>query len=185
MAIKIESIVARPPYPEIHPPAPVEISAESARIVMRERVRRYAGEIPQGLISRTKRPKNPMSLISINKDSGWMSSTEEGDPGYVLDGAQLQDLTVEAMREFGLDTGITYESEHSLTPHNNGTIRERTVYPSQTVKGLSFVRWFDYVEATGEPVSVDWNLEDDHIMPGQSLIGFTAPTEVVAVQPTH
>ena len=185
MAIRVESIVEGPPYPENYPPYPVKINPESARIVMGERVRRYSEEIPQSSVSRVRSSKRPMSLISIDRDGGWMSSTEEGHPGYVLEGAQLQDLTIEAMQKFGLDTNITYESEHSLTPHPNGTIREHTVYPSQLVKGLSFERWLDYVEATGEPVSVRWQLVDDHIMPGQSLMGFTAPTEVVAVQPTQ
>ncbi len=180
MAIRVENIVASPPYPENHPPEPVEISPEAAKLVMRERVRGFAEGIPQGILSRARGPKNPVNLINIDIKKGWMSSSEEGHPGYVLDGAQLQDLTLEAMREFGLNTNVTYESEHSLTKHSNGTIRELTVYPSQAVKGLTFERWLDYVEATGEPVSVDWNLTDDHVMPGQFIIGATTPKEVVA-----
>ncbi len=185
MAIRVENIVARPPYPEKHPLAPVEISPESAKLVMRERVKRYAEGIPQGFVSRARGPRRSLTLISIDREGGWMNSTEAGHPGYVLDGVQLQDLTIEAMQEFGLNTNITYESEHSLNPHPNGTIRERTVYPSQTVKGLSFERWFDSVEATGEPVSVDWRLLDTHVNPGEVLIGMTPPKEVVAVQPSN
>jgi len=184
MAIDVEKLVARPPYrfpsPEAPPLVPIEISVESARIFIRAKIARYVEQILQGSIEGTSSQK-PMDLIEIDNTGGHIPSTEPDHPGYRLDGAQLQDLTIRAMQEFGLRVDITDESVYSLTPHSNGTLREYTVYPSQTVGGLSFARTLDSIEATGEPVSVRWQLEDAHRLVSLPLgYGLNTGREVAA-----
>lgn len=154
--IDAERIVARPPYPDNPPPTPVGINAESARIIMTESLTRFAQRCPKGFWSVAY--ISPIQLFSISeKPDGHMPSSYEGHPGYAMEKAKLQSVGLDAMREFGLDTDITDPRKHSLSTHDNGIIRELTVYPSQTVKGLAFERWLDYIGGTQEPVSVEWN----------------------------
>lgn len=180
MAIRVEDMVARPPSPDDIGP-PIEISAEQALAIIRDRIRDYADEIPQIPISEVKSFRESDRLIRINDARGLILSFKFGYPGYLVDRVQLQDLTIEAMREFGLDTDISYEFEHHLFQQNNGTISEHTVFPSQSVNGLSFVRWLTYIEATGDPVDVEWSLEDGN----RSLISRYAPTEATSAQSTR
>lgn len=166
--IEIERIVPAPPMQEVAPPEPLPINEDQARFFFRNKIRGYAGRIPQGSFALGLQQPS-VELFAIDEDGGYINTENPHHPGYKMQGGDLQRIGLEAMREFGLDIG-SQPIEVSITPHDNGTIREQTRYASEAVRGLSFDRWLDYVADTKEPVSVRWELTDRHEMVDRELV---------------
>lgn len=149
MAIAVERIVANPNFEKVLPLPPVEPNAESAGIILRQRIKRFIGPFRD-------RSYPYASLFYIGEEPEGQISKDEHSDEYSLDRAALQTVGLEVLAEFGFDERVTDETKHSLTPLPNGVISETTVYPSTTVPHLRFKRRLDYKGGSKEPLLVDW-----------------------------
>lgn len=98
----------------------------------------------------------------------YLKDTHNGGIGKV-ESDRLQVLGLETMREYGLDEKIPPQTtadepfwpKGGIIDDRDGNSREMRLYPSQTIEGLAFKRTRKYNTATGETLSVGWEVIDN------------------------
>ena len=95
--------------------------------------------------------------LSIVRDTTGMIGLSERE--------HFQDMAIEVMQRYGLDTNIFKPrftsggwNPDGVTNDRDGTSRQILDYPSQTVRGLHFESNRHYYIATNEPISVNWTV---------------------------
>jgi len=88
-----------------------------------------------------------------------------------VDRGRGQELLFKVMGAYGFDSNTqrprlkyNYDNrrhEEDVAVRPDGTTREVTLYPSQTIKGLVFERARSFVTETGEVTDVRWNVVDE------------------------
>jgi hypothetical protein len=181
MAVNPEFFASSPPYPnkdgqfslplreEKKSDDPLVLSADQAFKLLDKKLLRAAKQVATfikltslgekyDMIQRSLFSMDAEKQISIvDKESGYDSPIAT----YGVDSKEaFQDVALDLMqKKYGLDLNkFKIESE---TPHANGIVREFRKYPSQTIKGLMFKRWFDYIKATNQPTWVRWEVADN------------------------
>lgn len=123
MAIRIEDISAH--YPEPNPPSTVLIDSENAKDIIRSRIE-------------TVHLRGSTTLIDMtDSEFGLIPPLHHKEQGYSLDRAVLQDIAIEIMETFGLNTSanrVFYRNEN-----HDGSVDEIIEYENSR-KGLFFQR---------------------------------------------
>lgn len=174
MVVETRRFVPNPPYPEGTGPKPFPASEEEvielipttkagAYTRISIRISRMVVQIAKPI--RWHLAKSEILFQLSDSEDGYIppSSLETPHPGYALERGKLQEMGMTAMEDFGLNQDIyrttyTYHGE-------NGVFREVRDYPSQTVNGLVFNRLYDKVEASENPVFVEWSIRDEAGLP--------------------
>lgn len=183
MAISPELFVPTPPYPpevKREPTPPTLLSAAEALAKLEEKLARAAKGV-RSLFRLTnlygKYGGASLMLFEMNvSEQVTMIDGKKHGPitEYRVPKKDFHDPAFALMQRYGLDPNIS--TVKSKTPHSNGTIRERREYPSQTVKGLVFERWYDYIEATNQPTHVRWEITDQQFIFPLNLNRFSSPS---------
>lgn len=94
------------------------------------------------------------------------SIVENGNNVGLCARGRVQEIAFEVMTQYGLNAAIHHPintdrgwDSNGIHDYKDGTSRELLVYPSQTVRGLSFERDRYSYTSTGESIIVTWSVE--------------------------
>lgn len=95
------------------------------------------------------------------EEHSWLED-EGGKRVRRVESDRLQALGLQVMRDYGLDDDKSIPMKGGYSANGNiGTSTEIRRYPSQNIKGLVFERIKTSIPATGETLSVRWEVMDN------------------------
>jgi len=194
MAISPELFVETPPYPpevKKEPTPPTPLSAGEALAKLEKKLARAAKDVRSlfrltNLYGKYGYAALVLFEMGVSEEISMIDGEKHGPViAYTAPKNGFHDAAFELMQSYGLDPNISRVKGE--TPHSNGTIREFREYPSQTVKGLVFERWYDYIKATNQPTHVKWEITDQQIIFPLNFNRFSSgnPSVHISTQPSR
>lgn len=150
--------------------------ATDAQVIERfqERIEDIRREVKSPIRAPHFRHSNPLLHISGEEEYSLIGGERYSSLGQLkVERGHGQELLFKAISAYGFNPEISHpflrynythkQYREDVTARPDGTTREVLVFPSQTIKGLSFERMRYFVTNTGETSDVWWNVVDgDH-----------------------